>query len=333
VLSLSILYFEKNLIDTKFFVSTATAKKIIDDSLEESEKSLIKAVCENHYKALGFQVEVQGIGTANRVHVDVNCVQNDILNKDDYKRLYANSNACFIDDIIDCEWELEKMSKSKLNVVNPDDIINEYGADTLRMYEMFLGPLEQSKPWNTNGISGVHNFLRRYWRLTHTDAGFAVSDDAATKAELKILHKTIKKVQDDIERFSFNTAVSSFMICVNELSDLKCNKRAVIEPLTALLSPFAPHIAEEVWKKLGHDESVINAAFPAYNAEYTVDDAFAYPIQFNGKMKFNVEVPLNISKEEIEKLILADEKVLKQLAGAAPKKVIVVPGKIVNIVA
>lgn len=229
--------------------------------------------------------------------------------------------------------EVEKMSKSKWNVVNPDDIIAEYGADTLRMYEMFLGPLEQSKPWNTNGISGVHNFLRRYWRLTHTDAGFAVSDDAATKAELKILHKTIKKVQDDIERFSFNTAVSSFMICVNELSDLKCNKRAIIEPLTALLSPFAPHIAEEVWKKLGHDESVINAAFPAYNAEYTVDDAFAYPIQFNGKMKFNVEVPLNISKEEIEKLILADEKVQKQLAGAAPKKVIVVPGKIVNIVA
>jgi len=236
-------------------------------------------------------------------------------------------------DFILANKEVEKMSKSKYNVVNPDDIINEYGADTLRMYEMFLGPLEQSKPWNTNGISGVHNFLRRYWRLIHTDAGFNLSEEPATKDELKALHKTIKKVQDDIERFSFNTAVSSFMICVNELSDLKCNKRAIIEPLTALLSPFAPHICEEVWSKLGHVESVITAAFPQYNAEYTVDDAFAYPIQFNGKMKFNVEVPLNISKEEIEKLVLADEKVQKQLAGAAPKKVIVVPGKIVNIVA
>lgn len=201
------------------------------------------------------------------------------------------------------------------------------------MYEMFLGPLEQSKPWNTNGISGVHNFLRRYWRLVHTENGFNLSEEPATKAELKVLHKTIKKVQDDIERFSFNTAVSSFMICVNELADLKCNKRAIIEPLTTLLSPFAPHICEEVWNKLGHTESVIEAEFPAYNAEYTVDDAFAYPIQFNGKMKFNVELPLNISKEEIEKLILADEKVQKQLAGNAPKKVIVVPGKIVNIVA
>jgi leucyl-tRNA synthetase len=254
-----------------------------------------------------------------------------------FKEFYPDyANATFISDEdggFKAVWAVEKMSKSKYNVVNPDDIINEYGADTLRMYEMFLGPLEQSKPWNTNGISGVHNFLRRYWRLTHNDAGFNLSEEPATKEELKALHKTIKKVQDDIERFSFNTAVSSFMICVNELSDLKCNKRAIIEPLTALLSPFAPHICEEVWSKLGHAESVIEAAFPQYNAEYTVDDAFAYPIQFNGKMKFNVEVPLNISKEEIEKLVLADEKVQKQLAGSAPKKVIVVPGKIVNIVA
>lgn len=244
-----------------------------------------------------------------------------------------NENFYLNRDFILAKKEVEKMSKSKYNVVNPDDIINEYGADTLRMYEMFLGPLEQSKPWNTNGISGVHNFLRRYWRLVHTENGFNLSEEPATKEELKALHKTIKKVQDDIERFSFNTAVSSFMICVNELADLKCNKRAIIEPLTALLSPFAPHICEEVWNKLGHTESVIEAEFPAYNAEYTVDDAFAYPIQFNGKMKFNVEVPLNISKEEIEKLILADEKVQKQLAGNAPKKIIVVPGKIVNIVA
>jgi leucyl-tRNA synthetase len=274
------------------------------------------------------------------IHVDIKYVKNDILNVDAILETHQFKGSSFLceknekgEKFYKCGAEVEKMSKSKLNVVNPDDIITEYGADTLRMYEMFLGPLEQSKPWNTNGISGVHNFLRRYWRLTHNDAGFNLSEDPATKEELKALHKTIKKVQDDIERFSFNTAVSSFMICVNELSDLKCNKRAIIEPLTALLSPFAPHICEEVWNKLGHAESVITAALPAYNAEYTVDDAFAYPIQFNGKMKFNVEVPLNISKEEIEKLVLADEKVQKQLAGAAPKKVIVVPGKIVNIVA
>ncbi len=237
------------------------------------------------------------------------------------------------DNRFDPTLVVEKMSKSRYNVVNPDVIIGQYGADTLRMYEMFLGPLEQSKPWNTNGISGVHNFLRKYWRLTHNEAGFNLSEDPATKEELKALHKTIKKIQDDIERFSFNTAVSSFMICVNELADLKCNKRAIIEPLTALLSPFAPHIAEEVWNKLGHTESVIEASFPMYNAEYTVSDAFAYPIQFNGKMKFNLEIPLGIDKEEIEKLVMADDKVQKQLAGAAPKKVIIVPGKIVNIVA
>ncbi len=260
-------------------------------------------------------------------------VLSDVVEKINGIISFLTNSETYNRDYILCGREVEKMSKSKLNVINPDQIINEYGADTLRMYEMFLGPLEQSKPWNTNGISGVHNFLRRYWRLSHTENGFAVSDEPATKEELKALHKTIKKVQDDIERFSFNTAVSSFMICVNELADLKCNKRAIIEPLTALLSPFAPHIAEEIWSKLGHGESVIEASFPQYNAEYTVDSAFAYPIQFNGKMKFNVEVPLNISKEEIEKLILADEKVQKQLAGAAPKKVIVVPGKIVNIVA
>lgn len=255
------------------------------------------------------------------------------LNKLTGIKKYIKNKDFYTRNFICCNKEVEKMSKSKFNVINPDDIIEEYGADTLRMYEMFLGPLELSKPWNTNGISGVHNFLRKFWRLTHQAETFTISDEAPTKEELKALHKTIKKVQDDIERFSFNTSVSQFMICVNELSDLKCNKRAIIEPLTILLSPFAPHIAEEVWNKLGYTNSIAQATFPAFNADYVVDDAFAYPIQFNGKMKFNVEVPLNISKEEIEQLILADEKVLQQLAGATPKKVIVVPGKIVNIVA
>ncbi|UPT67484.1 MAG: class I tRNA ligase family protein [Sphingobacteriales bacterium JAD_PAG50586_3] len=307
---------------------------------DETKKEIIEKFFVRYEELNGYKpAEVVLENRVDKLHCNVNSVKDDLLNTDkflndelirDYKDWV---DFVLVENKYLCGWEVEKMSKSKYNVVNPDDIINEFGADTLRMYEMFLGPLEQSKPWNTNGISGVHNFLRRYWRLTHNEQGFNLSEDAATKEELKVLHKTIKKVQDDIERFSFNTAVSSFMICVNELSDLKCNKRAIIEPLTALLSPFAPHIAEEVWNKLGHAESVITASFPQYNAEYTVDDAFAYPIQFNGKMKFNVEVPLNISKEEIEKLILADEKVQKQLAGAAPKKVIVVPGKIVNIVA
>ena len=305
-------------------------KEILNRLMETNE---IKSILEkynlafNHHKTADIY---------NPVRVDVSLVNNDILDIKRFKNWlpeYINSLFIYLGHDFNCDYEVEKMSKSKYNVVNPDTIINEYGADTLRMYEMFLGPLEQSKPWNTNGISGVHNFLRKFWRLMHNEAGFNLSEDPATKEELKALHKTIKKIQDDIERFSFNTAVSSFMICVNELADLKCNKRAIIEPLTALLSPFAPHIAEEVWSKLGHTESVIEASFPLYNAEYAADDAFAYPIQFNGKMKFNLEIPLGIDKEEIEKLVMADEKVQKQLAGASPKKVIVVPGKIVNIVA
>lgn len=311
-------------------VKKYSKKEILDRLMDVVD---IKSTFDKYTLAFNYEKKAE---IYNPLRVDVSLVNNDILDIKRFKNWlpeYINSLFIYLGHDFNCDYEVEKMSKSKYNVVNPDDIIAEYGADTLRMYEMFLGPLEQSKPWNTNGISGVHNFLRKYWRLTHNEHGFNLSEEPATKEELKALHKTIKKVQDDIERFSFNTAVSSFMICVNELSDLKCNKRAIIEPLTVLLSPFAPHICEEVWSKLGHTTSVIEASFPAYNADYTVDDAFAYPIQFNGKMKFNVEVPLNISKEEIEKLVLADEKVQKQLAGAAPKKVIVVPGKIVNIVA
>jgi leucyl-tRNA synthetase len=229
--------------------------------------------------------------------------------------------------------EVEKMSKSKYNVVNPDDICEDYGADTLRMYEMFLGPLEQAKPWNTAGITGVHNFLKKLWNLYHDhDNNLKVSDGQASADSLKTLHKTIKKVTEDIENFSFNTSVSTFMICVNELTAQKCNFREVLEPLVVLIAPYAPHIAEELWQKMGHDSSVTTAAYPVFEEKYLVESTKEYPVSFNGKMRFTLELPLDMSKEEIEKTVLAHEKTQQQLNGREPKKVIIVPGKIVNIV-
>ena len=230
--------------------------------------------------------------------------------------------------------EVEKMSKSKYNVVNPDDICSQYGADTLRMYEMFLGPLEQAKPWSTAGISGVHSFLKKLWRLFHTgpDELFNVSQTPASKDALKVLHKTIKKVEDDIENFSFNTSVSTFMIAVNELTAQKCNSKDILEPLTVLISPYAPHIAEELWHKLGHQESISEALFPVFDASHLVESSKEYPISFNGKMRFKMELPLDMSKQEIQAAVMANPKTIHQLAGRIPKKVIVVPGKIINIV-
>ncbi len=228
--------------------------------------------------------------------------------------------------------EIEKMSKSKFNVVNPDVLIAQYGADTLRMYEMFLGPLEQSKPWNTNGIEGVFKFLRKFWRLFHNEAWeFTVSDEAPSKAELKSLHKIIKKVQEDIERFSFNTSVSSFMIAVNELTDLKCNKRAILQDLVAVLAPYAPHICEELWSLLGNKD-LSTAQYPIFNPEYLVEDEFAYPISINGKMKMNLNLSLTLEAKAAEEAVLANEQVQGFLNGASPKKIIFVKGKIVNIV-
>ena len=228
--------------------------------------------------------------------------------------------------------EVEKMSKSKYNVVNPDDICENFGADTLRMYEMFLGPLEQAKPWNTAGITGVHSFLKKLWKLYHDKEEFVVSDGKASAESFKTLHKTIKKVTEDIENFSFNTSVSTFMICVNELTSQKCHFREVLEPLVVLIAPYAPHIAEELWQKLGHDTSVAMAEYPVFEEKYLVESSKEYPISFNGKMRFTLELPLDLSKEEIEKEVLQNEKTQQQLAGRQPKKVIVVPGKIVNIV-
>ncbi|MBA6156916.1 leucine--tRNA ligase [Tenacibaculum sp. S7007] len=228
--------------------------------------------------------------------------------------------------------EVEKMSKSKYNVVNPDLICEEYGADSLRLFEMFLGPLEQTKPWKTSGISGVYSFLKKLWKLYIGENGVNVSDVEPTKEELKTLHKTIKKVEEDIENFSFNTSVSTFMIAVNELTAQKCNKRAVLEPLLVLISPYAPHIAEELWSQLGHTESIATVAFPKFEASYLVESSKNYPVSFNGKMRFTLELPLDMSKEEIEKVVMANEKTQAQLAGREPKKVIIVPGKIINIV-
>lgn len=230
--------------------------------------------------------------------------------------------------------EVEKMSKSKYNVVNPDQICEEYGADSLRLYEMFLGPLEQSKPWNTAGISGVHGFLKKLWKLYHQgpDRSFEVLDERPGKDALKTLHKTIKKVTEDIEAFSFNTTVSSFMICVNELTAQKCRHREILEPLVVLISPYAPHVAEELWQKLGHADSVAHAPFPVFEPAFLVESHKEYPISFNGKMRFTLELPLDLSREEIEREVLAHEKTREQLQGREPRKVIVVPGKIVNIV-
>ncbi|OYQ43554.1 leucine--tRNA ligase [Flavobacterium cyanobacteriorum] len=228
--------------------------------------------------------------------------------------------------------EVEKMSKSKYNVVTPDDICEQYGADTLRLYEMFLGPLEQAKPWNTAGITGVSGFLKKLWRLYFDDSGLIVTTNEASKEALKILHRTIKKVQDDIENFSFNTSVSSFMIAVNELTAINCHERTILEPLAVLISPYAPHIAEELWHRLGHQGSISQVSFPLFNPEHLVESSKEYPVSFNGKMRFKIELPMDLSAAEIEKAILADERTAQQLNGQAPKKVIVVPGKIINIV-
>jgi leucyl-tRNA synthetase len=270
------------------------------------------------------------------MHVDVNIVHNDQLNLDKFKTWRPDLvDAEFIleDGKYICGAEVEKMSKSKYNVVNPDDIIERYGADTLRLYEMFLGPLEQFKPWNTNGIDGVSKFLKKLWKLYHnTNGEVSISNEVPNKEELKTLHKTIKKTEEDLENYSFNTSVASFMICVNELTALKCNKRKILEPLAILISPYAPHIAEELWAILGNEKSIIYASFPEFKEEFLIENSHEYPISINGKMRTKLSLSLSLTKEEIQKAALEDEMVQKWLEGNAPKKMIVVPGKIVNIV-
>lgn len=314
----------------------------IDSIGDEARSFLLKYVDEKYLKII--------LSVPTPIHVDlsllkiegegINAKYTDELNLEKFKnhQLYQDyKNAIFIleDGKYICGREVEKMSKSKYNVINPDDICKQYGADTLRLYEMFLGPIEQAKPWNTQGLSGVYSFLKKLWRLYHSGEGenaFVISEEEPTKEEMKVLHQTIKKVDEDVHNFSFNTSVSNFMIAVNELTKLNCNKRAVLEPLAVLISPYAPHIAEELWQKLGHDESISFAEFPEFNAKWLVEDAKEYPVSFNGKMRFKLELPMDLTKEQIHEAVMSDERTIKQLDGKMPKNIIIVPGKIINIV-
>jgi leucyl-tRNA synthetase len=323
----------KALKDLGYVDSEEPFKKLINQGhIQGQSKFVYRINGTNKFVSHGLRKQYE----TTPLHVDVNLVDIDQLDIEGFKKWredYKDAEFILENGKYICGSEVEKMSKSKHNVVNPDDIVAYYGADTLRMYEMFLGPLEQSKPWSTHGIDGVLKFLRRFWNLFHDNNGaFKVSDAEPTKEELKVLHKTIHKIEDDIERFSFNTSVSEFMICVNELSPMKCNKRAILEPLTIVLSPFAPHIAEELWEKLGHTESILKATYPKFQKEYLVESSFDYPISINGKVKAKMNFALDMPKEDIEKLVMASENFQKWTEGKAPKKVIIVPGKIVNIV-
>ena len=309
-------------------------KKLINQGMIQGRSNFVYRVKgENKFVSKGLKDDYDTID----MHVDVNIVYNDELDMEAFRKWRPDlADAEFITEENGkyvCGWEVEKMSKSKYNVVNPDDIIERYGADTLRLYEMFLGPLEQFKPWNTNGIDGVSKFLKKLWRLFHNQEGeFAVSDEAPSKAELKVLHKTIKKAEEDIERYSFNTSVSSFMICVNELTALNCNNRQVLADLVVLISPYAPHITEELWSLLGNEGSIVNAPYPVLNEEFLVEDEHEYPIAINGKMRVKMSFAVDKPNAEIQAEVLANENVQKWLEGKTPKKVIVVPKKIVNIV-
>ncbi len=271
------------------------------------------------------------------IHVDINLVESDILNIDkfrEWRKEYKNAEFILNEDKkYVCGSEVEKMSKSKYNVQTPDQLVEKFGADTLRLYEMFLGPLEQFKPWDTKGINGVHNFLRKFWRLVHdNENNFSVSQEPANRDNLKTIHKTIKKVEEDISRYSFNTVVSTLMICINELTDQNCKNKEIISDFTILLSPYAPHIAEEIWRKLGNRESIVNTAFPKHKEDFLKEKSINYPISFNGKMRYKISLDVDVSKEEIEKQVMSHEKTAYYLAGKSPKKIIIVPKKIVNIV-
>ncbi|MBT6440125.1 MAG: leucine--tRNA ligase, partial [Flavobacteriales bacterium] len=320
---------------TKFFKDMGyinfdePAKKLINQGMIQGNSRFVYRVKgENKFVSYGLKKEYE----VARQNVDISIVDGNILDISSFKKSreeYTNTELILEDGKYLCGSEVEKMSKSKFNIVSPDELCERYGADTLRLYEMFLGPLEQHKPWDTKGIEGTHRFLKKLWRLFTENE---ISDEAPTKPELKSLHKMIQKMEDDLDRFSFNTPVSNFMICCNELTDLKCNKREILESFAIIISPYAPHIIEELWKKLGHSESISNAKFPKFEASYLAEENHSYPVSFNGKMRFKIELPTTLSKEEIEAEVMGHELAQKWLEGKQPKKVIVVPKKIVNVV-
>lgn len=314
-----------NLLSEEQKITISTFKKLLEIVQKDISNQNIGAIIEG-LKFSPIHVKVQYVNASDEL--DIEGLKTDGEFGEDFK------DAEFIleDGVYKVGRDVEKMSKSKYNVVNPDSICEDYGADSLRLYEMFLGPLEQYKPWNTAGITGVHNFLKKFWKLYVSDNGLKVNNAQPTADNLKTLHKTIKKVEEDIENFSFNTSVSTFMIAVNELTTQKCTSKDILEPLLILISPYAPHIAEELWSQLGNPDSIATAHFPIFNASHLVESSKNYPISFNGKMRFTLELPMDMSKDDIEKTVMAHEKTIAQLEGRTPKKIIVVPGKIVNIV-
>ena len=325
-------FWNKFLFDLGYVCEKEPFRKLINQGMIQGRSNFVyRIINTNTFVSYGLKDQYE----TTEIHVDVNIVYNDRLDMEAFKAWmpdFANAEFILEDGEYICGWTVEKMSKSMFNVVNPDMICDSYGADTLRLYEMFLGPLEQSKPWDTKGIDGVNRFLKRVWRLFYDRDGFIVTDQKPTAEELKALHKLIGKVRADIEAFSFNTAVSAFMIAVNELYDLKCNNREILEQLIILLSPFAPHITEELWEALGHKESITYAAFPEYVEAYTIENTCTYAVSFNGKTRFTVELPLDMPREEVDAHVRSMEQTAKYVAGGNIVKVIVVPGKIVNIV-
>ena len=319
------------LYDLGFVCEEEPFLKLVNQGMIQGRSNFVyRVVGTNQFVSLGLKDQYQ----TQEIHVDVNIVKNDILDTEAFRNWmpdFANAEFILEDGKYICGWAIEKMSKSMFNVVNPDYIVENYGADTLRMYEMFLGPLEQAKPWDTNGIDGVHKFLKRLWRLFYDrDGKLLLTDEAATEQEMRTLHKTIKKVTEDIEHFSFNTSIAAFMICLNELGD--CSKRSVLEPLVVLLAPFAPHIAEELYAALGHNDSVCDASYPVCEEKYLTLSSFEYPVSINGKLRFKKSYDLSLSPEEIQADVVKQPEAEKWIEGKTPKKVIVVKGKIINIV-
>ncbi len=325
-------FWNKFLYDLGYICEDEPFRKLINQGMIQGRSNFVYRLVgsQNTYISYGLIDSEEYKGKVQPIHVNVNIVSNDILDIDAFRAWlpeYKDAEFVLEDGVYRCGWAIEKMSKSMFNVVNPDDVVAKFGADTLRLYEMFLGPLEMSKPWDTNGIDGVHRFLKRLWNMYET-----LSDEAPTADELRSLHKLIKKITWDIENFSFNTSIPAFMIAQNELQALHCTKKSILEVFAILLAPYAPHIAEEAWHRCGHDTTVCDAQWPKCNEAYLVESTQKYPVQFNGKVRFTIEVSKDTPREEVERIVLADPQTAKFLAGATPKKIIVVPGRIVNIV-